>query len=57
MGPIGGADMLITDKEALKKYTKYKNPWAGIPSIEITKGGRHLLLPASQRICFLPAKK
>lgn len=35
--------MLITDKELLKNYTKTKNLWVGIPSIEVTKKGRTFL--------------
>ena len=39
-----GSDcMLITNKELLKNYTKSKNLWAGIPSIEVTKNGRTYL--------------
>lgn len=32
--------MLITDSEALKKYTSQNRLWQGIPSIEVTKKGR-----------------
>lgn len=32
--------MLITDKNELKKYTHEHRIWQGIPSIEVTKGGR-----------------
>lgn len=32
--------MLITEKEALKKYQTSKRLWQGIPSIEVTKKGR-----------------
>lgn len=32
--------MLITDKNELKKYTAEHRIWQGIPSIEVTKGGR-----------------
>ena len=32
--------MLITDKNELKKYTTEHRIWQGIPSIEVTKGGR-----------------
>lgn len=32
--------VLITDKKILASYTKTKNLWLGIPSIEVTKGGR-----------------
>lgn len=35
--------MLITDKALLKNYTKTKNLWAGIPSIEATEKGRVFL--------------
>ena len=35
--------MLITDKTILKNYTLNKCLWAGIPSIEVTKGGRTFL--------------
>lgn len=35
--------MLITDKNLLNNYTKTKNLWVGIPSIEITKKGRTFL--------------
>jgi len=35
--------MLITDKNTLKRYTASKNLWVGIPSIEVTKGGRTFL--------------
>ena len=35
--------MLITDKEALKKYTTENRIWQGIPSIETTKKGRIFL--------------
>ena len=35
--------MLITDKNTLKNYTSEKCIWAGIPSIEVTKGGRTFL--------------
>ena len=36
--------MLITEKEILKNYTKSKNLWVGIPSIEVTKNGRIFLV-------------
>ncbi len=32
--------MFITDKNELKKYTAENRIWQGIPSIEVTKGGR-----------------
>ncbi|MBE6589279.1 MAG: helix-turn-helix domain-containing protein [Ruminococcaceae bacterium] len=32
--------MLITDKEALKKYSASHRLWQGIPGIEVTKGGK-----------------
>ena len=32
---------LITDKELLKKYAPEERLWQGIPSIEVTPGGRH----------------
>lgn len=32
---------LITDKELLKKYALEERLWQGIPSIEVTPGGRH----------------
>lgn len=35
--------MLITDKNILKNYTSQKCLWVGIPSIEVTKGGRTFL--------------
>lgn len=35
--------MVITDKNILKKYVASKCLWAGIPSIEVTKGGRTFL--------------
>ena len=35
--------MLITEKEILKKYSLSKSLWIGIPSIEITKGGRSFI--------------
>lgn len=35
--------MLITDKVILKNYTRDKSLWLGIPSIEVTKGGRTFL--------------
>jgi len=35
--------MLITDKELLKNYVKFKNLWVGIPSIEVTEKGRIFL--------------
>ncbi|MBQ8408734.1 MAG: AraC family transcriptional regulator [Clostridia bacterium] len=35
--------MLITDKNELQKYSIEKRLWQGIPSIEVTKGGRIFL--------------
>lgn len=35
--------MLITNPEILKKYTREKRLWQGIPSIEVTKKGRIFL--------------
>jgi len=35
--------MLIIDKEMLKQYQSSKRLWQGIPSIEVTKGGRIFL--------------
>ena len=32
--------MLITDKKQLLEYTADKRLWQGIPSVEVTKGGR-----------------
>ena len=38
-----GDKMLITDKTILKNYNSQKCLWLGIPSIEVTKGGRTFL--------------
>ena len=35
--------MLITDQKALEKYSREKCLWIGIPSIEVTPGGRTFL--------------
>ena len=35
--------MLITDKNILKEYSAEKRLWQGIPSIEVTRGGRIFL--------------
>lgn len=35
--------MLITDKQALARYTVKNHLWLGIPSIEVTRGGRTFL--------------